>query len=127
MLCQFTVKNFRCIKDELTLDMQAADINEHPKSIIIDADGESFLPLAALYGPNGAGKSTVIEALSVLVEKIIIPIFITEGKKDNTLILNEENTIQPFMFSEDTINLPTEFEIFFRTKNYEYQCESSPD
>ena len=29
MLCQFTVKNFKSIRDEITLDMQSAAITEH--------------------------------------------------------------------------------------------------
>ena len=29
MLCQFTVKNFKSIRDEVTFDMQAAAISEH--------------------------------------------------------------------------------------------------
>ena len=127
MLCQFTVKNFRCIKDELTLDMQATDINEHTESIITDVDGESFLPLATLYGPNGAGKSTVIEALSVLIEKIKRPIDVAEGNRPDSFPLNKENIIKPFIFSEHTPNLFTEFEIFFRTKRYEYQYQIKID
>ena len=58
MLCQFTVKNFQCIKDELTLDMQATNITENAQSVLTDIDGAQFLPLAVIYGPNGSGKST---------------------------------------------------------------------
>lgn len=36
MLCQFTVKNFKSIRDEVTFDMQAAAISEHEDRIIID-------------------------------------------------------------------------------------------
>ena len=39
MLCQFTVKNYQCIKDELTLDMQATAISENQETIIKDSDG----------------------------------------------------------------------------------------
>ena len=34
MLCQFTVKNFKSIRDEVTFDMQAAAISEHEDRII---------------------------------------------------------------------------------------------
>ena len=40
MLCQFTVKNFKSIRDEITFDMQAAAISEHEDRIIEDTDGE---------------------------------------------------------------------------------------
>ena len=40
MLCQFTVKNYKSIRDEVTFDMQAAAISEHEDRIIKDQDGE---------------------------------------------------------------------------------------
>ena len=61
MLCQFTVKNYKSIRDEVTFDMQAAAISEHEDRIIRDKDGEIFLPVFAIYGPNGGGKSNVLE------------------------------------------------------------------
>ena len=36
MLCQFTVKNYKSIRDEITFDMQAAAISEHDNKIIKD-------------------------------------------------------------------------------------------
>ena len=42
MLCQFTVKNYKSIRDEMTFDMQAAAISEHENNIIRDKDGELF-------------------------------------------------------------------------------------
>ncbi len=59
MLCQFTVKNFKSIRDEMTFDMQAAAISEHEDKVIMDKNGEQFLPVSAIYGPNGGGKSNV--------------------------------------------------------------------
>lgn len=60
MLCQFTVKNFKSIRDEMTFDMQAAAISEHEDRVIKDRDGELFLPvIGGFTGPNGGGKSKV--------------------------------------------------------------------
>ena len=61
MLCQFTVKNFKSIQDEVTFDMQAAAISEHEDRVIQDVDEELYLPVSAVYGPNGGGKSNVLE------------------------------------------------------------------
>ena len=77
MLCQFTVKNFKSIRDEMTFDMQAAAISEHEDRIIKDRDGEVFLPVSAVYGPNGGGKSNVLEALHSLVLKVLRPLYAT--------------------------------------------------
>lgn len=70
MLCQFSVKNFRCLKDQITLNMEAANINEHRESVLADVDGELYLPLAVIYGPNGGGKSTVLDALFSLCARL---------------------------------------------------------
>ena len=48
MLCQFTVKNYKSIRDEVTFDMQVAAISEHEDKVIRDIDGEEFLPVSAL-------------------------------------------------------------------------------
>ena len=69
MLCQFTVKNFKSIRDEMTFDMQAAAISEHEDKVIMDKNGEQFLPVSAIYGPNGGGKSNVLEALHTVAAK----------------------------------------------------------
>ena len=75
MLCQFSVKNYKSIKDETTFDMQAAAISEHDDRVIKDEDGELYLPVSALYGPNGGGKSNVLEALYMLTARILRPIY----------------------------------------------------
>ncbi len=36
MLCQFTVRNYKSIRDEMTFDMQAAAISEHEDHVIND-------------------------------------------------------------------------------------------
>ena len=77
MLCQFTVKNYKSIRDEITFDMQAAAISENEDRIIEDKDGELFLPVSVIYGPNGGGKSNVLEALQTLAAKILRPLYAT--------------------------------------------------
>ena len=120
MLCQFTVKNYKSIRDEVTLDMQAAAISEHEDKIIVDKDGEQFLPVSAIYGPNGGGKSNVLEALHTLAAKVLRPLYAT-GDNEDRILLQKKLIIEPFAFSEETKNKPTEFEIFFRTEMAEYR------
>ena len=115
MLCQFTVKNYRCLKDETTLDMQATSISEHSNTLILDSDGEKFLPLGVIYGPNGSGKSTVLDALYNLSCKIMRPICAVGCDNKECIKRSGNINIKPFKFSKETLNLPTEFELFFRT------------
>lgn len=119
MLCQFTVKNFKSIRDEVTLDMQAAAISEHEDRVIIDRDEEKYLPVSAVYGPNGGGKSNVLAALNTLVAKVLRPLFATEDSDDKVL-LQKKIIVEPFAFSECK-DEPTEIELFFRTDAAEYR------
>ena len=122
MLCQFTVKNFKSIRDEVTFDMQAAAISEHEDRIIKDADGELYLPVSAVYGPNGGGKSNVLEALHSLVKKVLRPLYATSNNEEIAMKM-KKLVIEPFAFDEGTRNEPTEFELFFRTEMAEYRYE----
>lgn len=120
MLCQFTVKNYKSIRDEVTFDMQAAAISEHEDKVIKDKDGEQFLPVSVIYGPNGGGKSNVLTALHTLAAKILRPLYAT-GDNNEHIFLQKKLMIEPFAFSEETKHEPTEFEIFFRTETAEYR------
>ncbi len=125
MLSQFTVKNYKSIRDEATLDMQAAAISEHEDRIIKIDEGngkvsESFLPVSVIYGPNGGGKSNVLEALQVLVAKVLRPICAV-CPDESCGYKVREMLIKPFLFSEITKNEPTEFEVFFQTAIAEYR------
>lgn len=117
MLSQFSVKNFKSIKNEVTLDMQATSNSEHPEHLIM-VNKEKYLPLSVIYGPNGAGKSNVIEAIVAFLSKIGIPIraILQDGESNQTHV-----KAKPFKLSEDTLNCPTEFEIYFTTLDSEYR------
>jgi len=120
MLCQFTVKNYKSIRDEITFDMQAAAISEHDNKVIKDIDGELFLPISAIYGPNGGGKSNVLEALHTLDSKVLRPLCATCDKADCDYKARKI-PVEPFAFSERAKDEPTEFELFFRTEKAEYR------
>lgn len=122
MLCQFTVKNFKSIRDEVTFDMQVAAISEHEDRVIKDVDEELYLPVSAVYGPNGGGKSNVLEALHSLVMKVLRPLYATNSHED-TVGKMKKMVIEPFAFDVETVNAPTEFELFFRTALAEYRYE----
>lgn len=122
MLCQFTVKNFKSIRDEVTFDMQAATISEHEDRIIKYTDDELYLPVSAVYGPNSGGKSNVLEALHSLVTKVLRPLYATSNNED-VAIKMKKLVIEPFAFDKKTISEPTEFELFFRTALAEYRYE----
>lgn len=119
MLSQFTFKNYKCFKDETTLDMQAATITELEESVIKDKnDKERFLPVATIYGPNGSGKSTILEALWHLISKVMFPIVMFESTDNKKKVI--QNATVPFMLDDISKDEPTEFHIIFRYKNKEF-------
>ena len=121
MLSQFTVKNFKSIRDEMVFDMQAATaISEHTDRLITSSNNEKFLPVSVIYGPNGGGKTNVLKAIHTLELKVLRPFYITESdERSRFYVKNIE--IVPFVFSEFSKNNPTEFELFFQTSKAEYR------
>lgn len=133
MLCQFAFENFKSFKNEAFLDLCAEPITDNSESLIIDKDGEKFLPVISIYGPNGGGKSTVLEALGFLRQTIVKPVI---ASKINEEISAEEKQIlsnamkeigreKHHKFDKGCALLPIKFEIQFRVKNYEYRYEIS--
>lgn len=122
MLCQFTVKNYRSLKEEATLSMLAIDgLSEHRDSLIIDSDQNSFLPITAIYGPNGGGKSTVLDALYSLCFKVMNPVVAASQGEGGRPSDSFSHKIVPYLLDEDSVNRPTEFSLVFRTAEYEYE------
>lgn len=119
MLIQFSVKNFKSIKNEITLDMTATSSSELSEKLHSNFNGERILPIASIYGPNSSGKSNVLLAICALVNEIINPIYSTSQYQDNRLIKTVQ--IKPFEFDNKTITEPTEFEIIFDTAMNEYK------
>ena len=66
MLVEFTVKNYRSIKEEQVFTMVKAkgDELESTNSFVPSAPGSApLLRSSAIYGANAAGKSNVIRAM----------------------------------------------------------------
>ena len=120
MLCQFTVKNYKSIREEMTFDMQATAIMEHKDRVLRTENGENFLPVSVIYGPNGGGNSNVLEALHTLDAKVLRPLCATCDKSE-CQYKARKIPVEPFAFSEETKKEPTEFEVFFRTRIAEYR------
>ena len=120
MLTQFSVTNFRSIKNTVTLDMQATAINEHQEHLIKGADGRLYLPVASIYGPNGSGKSNIVYAMEYLMFLIRNPIESVSNVNGSQKFFQK---LSPFAFSEETRNGPSEFTVYYLTEIAEYRYE----
>lgn len=119
MLTQFSVKNYKSIRDLATLDMESTAISEHQDHLIKITDNEAYLPVAVIYGPNGGGKSNILKAIGALKHKVLSPIYSVdadESAKSNLSVTD----IQPYAFFDENKKMPTEFEIYFIAGGYEY-------
>lgn len=116
MLIQFSVANFKSIKDKITLSM-VTDKPKRGSDQVVYPTGFKAAPfltnVAAVYGPNGSGKSNIVEALDKMRD------FINDSFKDKQR--GEEIEVAPFLFSKDTKEAPTEFEITFIHADYLFQ------
>lgn len=103
MLVNFTFKNFRSFKNEMTLSMEAASIQELSDSVVKSC-GKHLLPVAVMYGANSSGKSNVLKALKTMRDVLL-----------NSVKLNPKDKLvaEPFSLDLTSGSEPTSFEIQF--------------
>ena len=117
MLIEFSVGNFRSIKDLQTLSFVAAPMKEHLETNTFKAsDKMRLLKSAGIYGANGSGKSNLVKALWAMLNFITAPF--DEKKKFNEYI-------EPFKANIATRDKATFFQIVFIAddKKYRYGFE----
>lgn len=105
MLIQFSVENYKSIRDELVINFRAD--RKYTKSTWAVANVDKGAPVyktIGLVGPNASGKSNIIEAFRFALGFIDETIM----RKDNA-----EIQVQGFAFSEEHKNKPTSFEFIF--------------
>ncbi|MBD0311844.1 MAG: AAA family ATPase, partial [Microcoleus sp. T3-bin5] len=69
MLIEFSVSNFRSIKEEQTLSMIADSSTRKNDNTFVPIEGNKLrlLDSAAIYGANASGKSNILKALNRLI------------------------------------------------------------
>ncbi|MDF6000655.1 AAA family ATPase [Pseudomonas aeruginosa] len=106
MLVQFSVKNFRSIKELCELSMVASNYyKENEVTNTIDTgleDCPRLLKSIVIYGANAAGKSTILDAMS-FVESFVIH----SAKNINA---GDEIQVSPYKLSEESRQQDSEFE-----------------
>ncbi len=120
MLCQFSFQNFKSYREETIFDFQATAIPEFTDSLIRKEKYSSLLPVGVVYGPNGGGKTNLLRALSCLISTVVKPVHDLE-KNRKSLIMQQKVSAEPFLYDAESMEKPTEFQIYFRTGEYEYR------
>lgn len=107
MLLKFRVKNYRSIREEAVLDLEATGLNDS-KDCFLEYNNSNYLPVISIHGKNGGGKSNVIRAFWLAVQ------FIRNAQK--TQHETAEVPVRPFELDDISRGVPTEFE-------FEYVCD----
>lgn len=122
MLIQFNFKNFRSFKGEVSLDMTATKITEHPAHVV-ESGGDKLLSVAAIYGANASGKSNVYGAFSFMKDYVANSFYFggNSGRR-----MGENMKASPYLFDRTSREEPSEFEVFYvddsdgKGKTYQY-------
>lgn len=112
MLIQYSVKNYKSIKDEIIINFTAMEKNIEPDKLIKE-DGLN-LPIykcIGLLGPNASGKSNIINSLFFALRFINSTIERKEKSKIN---------IDMFMLDENSRTDGSSFEFIFFINNTKY-------
>ena len=105
MLVEFSVNNFRSIKEMQTLSFVATAMNEHEDTNVFQANEKTrLLKSVGVYGANSSGKSNLVKAVGAMLGFIKAPF-------DEKQKFQEQ--IQPFKFNTATRNEGTFFQIMF--------------
>ncbi len=115
MLIEFTVKNYKSIRDKQTFSMVAAAGDELRASntfLSNEASPQSLLRSAAIYGANASGKSTLLQAMHAM-KTIVMESASTQ--------LGKLLPVTPFLLDEESASAATEFEVIFLIAGVRYQ------
>lgn len=118
MLIEFSVKNFLSFKDEITLSMEKGNGDENLENVITK-NNIDLLKTTAIYGANASGKSNILKAFTCAIFMVRNSNLIAVGGK--------WNFIKPFLFDEESIKKPSEFEFIFIVNNIKYKYFFSAD
>ena len=107
MLIQFSFKNYKSFRDETTLDLSAAKMTEFSNRIV-SIGNEKILPVAAIFGANASGKSNIYSAFEYMSDYVV-----HSFKYGDEAELFQSIRPKPFVFSDETENGDTSFEVYF--------------
>ena len=116
MLIEFSVRNYRSIRDEATLSLVADSGGDHRETNVFEPELGASVPsiplvkVAAIYGANAAGKTNLLAALAAM------EVMVTQSARGL-----DELPLIPFLFDSTTRDEPTTLEVMFVSDGVRYQ------
>lgn len=116
MIIEFSVKNYRSIRDLQTISFKATGLkspagSEIDSNNIVKSDGVSLLKTVGLYGPNASGKSNMLMALSYFTRAV------STLATDSRLI---SPLYDPFLFETSNEGCYFQIVLLLNGKKYRY-------
>lgn len=119
MIVDFSVQNFRSIKDLQTISFVATGLKSPEDCIYVDSNNVEtecstrLLKTVGIYGANGSGKSNVVRALEYFIQAIRM-----EPSPNSNLSF----LCDPFLYQDNPDDEPSYFQItlIIKEKKYRY-------
>lgn len=116
MIIEFSVKNYRSIKDLQTISFRATGLkspagSETDSNNIVTSNGVSLLKTVGLYGANASGKSNMLMALSYFRQAVVLPSIDWE---------NIRRLYDPFLFEPSNEGCFFQIVLLLNGKKYRY-------
>lgn len=118
MFLQFSVTNFKSIRNTAVVNFEATPDKTHQECLISPNEKQKLLPVIAVYGANSSGKSNLLQALSRMMSMITG----TNAKP----LRDTDLPYEPFAFA-DNPDGPTTFEVFYFYEGIKYNYGFSYD
>ena len=115
MLIEFSVSNFRSIKERAVLSMVANSDCAYEDTHLMQSEAlknHRLLRTAVIYGPNASGKSNILQAFSTMRRLVL---YSAESR------LGTLEKVESHLFDVDTAGKPSEFEAIFIENGVRYQ------
>ncbi len=126
MLIEFSVGNFRSVREPVVFSMVAASIHSRVKSLdetntFLTPQNVRLVKSAAIYGANGSGKSNLIRGLRFM-QRLVDRSARMSGP-------DEETGTEPFLLDAASSQRPSTFELTFvaNERQYRYGFELTPE
>ncbi len=118
MLIEFSVANFKSIKEEARLSLVASRNQEHWSTHVSQtrsSEGSPVLPrtlgAVVVYGPNAGGKTNLLMAIDAMQQIVT----------RSSMNIDEPLPVEPFLFDPRTRHEPTTFDATLLIEGVRYQ------
>ncbi len=116
MIIEFSVKNYRSIKDLQTISFRATGLkspagSETDSNNIVTSNGVSLLKTVGLYGANASGKSNILMALSYFAQALY-------SNTSNSALI--DRLYDPFLFESSDEGSFFQIVLLLNGKKYRY-------